>query len=160
MERGTLYGITFYYFIYLTQGVKLRASHLLSRCFSRSANPTPSYILIGCRLLFLNYSSIKLILKTKSGQVQYNPSYSGGGDREDCGLKPIWAKSLSHLNQWLDTVALTCHPGNRENTNRRIAVLAGSSIKQDAISKITSTKRAGGITQVVEHLPSKAKFNP
>jgi hypothetical protein len=24
----------------------------------------------------------------------YNPSYLGGRDQEDCGLKPVWANSL------------------------------------------------------------------
>jgi hypothetical protein len=50
----------------------------------------------------------------------YNPSYSGGRDREDQGSKPGQADSL-----------------------------------QEPISKNPSQKRAGGVAQMVEHLPSK-----
>jgi hypothetical protein len=43
------------------------------------------------------------------------------------------------------------------STNRRITVQAGPGIKQDPISKITNTKRAGVVTQVGECLPSNHK---
>jgi hypothetical protein len=36
------------------------------------------------------------------------------------------------------------------STNRRIMVQHDPGIKQDLISKITNTKRAGGVAQVVE----------
>jgi hypothetical protein len=36
-------------------------------------------------------------------------------------------------------------------------VQAGPGIKQDPISKITNTKRTGGMVQVVKHLPIKCK---
>jgi hypothetical protein len=48
-------------------------------------------------------------------------------------------------------------PAMMENTNRRITVQAGLGIKQDAVSKTNNTKRAGGVTQVVEYLPSNHK---
>jgi hypothetical protein len=38
-----------------------------------------------------------------------------------------------------------------------MAIQAWQSIKQNHISKITDTKRARGISQVVEDLPSKAE---
>jgi hypothetical protein len=41
--------------------------------------------------------------------------------------------------------------------NRRIVVQAGPSIKQDSIPKITKTKKAGDMADVVDHLPSKNK---
>jgi hypothetical protein len=39
--------------------------------------------------------------------------------------------------------------------NLRITVQADLDRKQDPISKVTRTKRAGGMAQVVEHLASK-----
>jgi hypothetical protein len=47
------------------------------------------------------------------------------------------------------------HLSSQGSTNRRTVVQAGLGIKWDPISKITNTKRAGGVAQVVEHLPSK-----
>jgi hypothetical protein len=41
------------------------------------------------------------------------------------------------------------------STNRRIIVQGCLGIKQNPISKITKAKRAGGVVQVVECLPSK-----
>jgi hypothetical protein len=38
--------------------------------------------------------------------------------------------------------------------NKRIEVQVGLDKKQDAISKITRVKMAGGMAKVVEHLPS------
>jgi hypothetical protein len=43
------------------------------------------------------------------------------------------------------------------NINSRIAVHSSLGIKGDPISKITNAKRAGGVAQRVEHLPSKHK---
>jgi hypothetical protein len=37
--------------------------------------------------------------------------------------------------------------------NRKLSVLVGLDIKQDPISKITKAKEAGGVAQMVEHLP-------
>jgi hypothetical protein len=54
-----------------------------------------------------------------------NPSYLGGRDQEDHGLRPAWGKKLSrlHLNQWVGTVAI------QGGTNRRIIIQAGPIIK-------------------------------
>jgi hypothetical protein len=41
------------------------------------------------------------------------------------------------------------------NINRRVVVQASPGMKQDPISKITNPKGAGGVTHMVEHLPSK-----
>jgi hypothetical protein len=41
--------------------------------------------------------------------------------------------------------------------NRRIVVQASLGKKQDPISKITRENRAGVVTQMVKHLPSKCK---
>jgi hypothetical protein len=42
--------------------------------------------------------------------------------------------------------------------NRRVMVQAGPAIKQNAISKISVVRRAGGMAEAVEHLPSKSEF--
>jgi hypothetical protein len=55
------------------------------------------------------------------------------------------------LAQWLVLVI----PSYTGNTNRRIVVQAGPGIKQDPISKITNTKKAGNMVQKVEYLPNK-----
>jgi hypothetical protein len=49
------------------------------------------------------------------GQARwFIPSYSGGGDGEDCGSRPAQAKSSgTHLNQWLGE-AYYCHPSYTE----------------------------------------------
>jgi hypothetical protein len=41
--------------------------------------------------------------------------------------------------------------------NRKIMVQAVLSIKRDPVSKITNIKRADGMVQVVEYLPTKCK---
>jgi hypothetical protein len=41
------------------------------------------------------------------------------------------------------------------NPNKRVIVQASLGIKGDPISKITNTRRAGFVAQVVEPLPSK-----
>jgi hypothetical protein len=51
-----------------------------------------------------------------------------------------------HLNRWLSMVVHIYHPSYAEKH-----------LKQDCISKITNTKKAGGMVQVVECLPSKHK---
>jgi hypothetical protein len=65
----------------------------------------------------LRCSTFKTILQPVAHT--YNPSYSGGRDQEDHGLKP-----------------------------------AGANSSQGPILKIQNTKRAGGVVQVVERLPS------
>jgi hypothetical protein len=45
----------------------------------------------------------------------------------------------------------------QRSTNRRITVQACPGIKRDPISKITNAERAGGVSQMVEHPPSKCK---
>jgi hypothetical protein len=59
-------------------------------------------------------------------------------------------------------VACAYHPRNAESTNRRFAIQASLSKKQDPTSKVNRAKRAGGVAQAAEHLPSKykAEFKP
>jgi hypothetical protein len=54
-------------------------------------------------------------------------------------------------------VICTYHPSKEESINRRIAVQPGPDIKRDPISKTANTKRAGGVAQVIAHLPSNHK---
>jgi hypothetical protein len=95
----------------------------------------------------------------KSGFLACNPHYLGGRDLEDNGLKPAWAKQSKDPISTND--CMRCHmpvtPATQGNTNRRINVQAGQGIKYDLISKITNTKRAGEMAQVVEYLPSSCK---
>jgi hypothetical protein len=53
--------------------------------------------------------------------------------------------------------AHTCHNSYTVKHNRRFTVQASPIIKQDPISKITNTRRACRVIQVVEHLPSKCE---
>jgi hypothetical protein len=80
----------------------------------------------------------------------YNPSYLGCGDWKDGGWRSAWEKSLQDpilINGWEQWYA--CHLQLQK---------AGPGIKQDPVSKITSVKGAGGIAQVVDHLPSKHRL--
>jgi hypothetical protein len=52
-------------------------------------------------------------------------------------------------------VACVLSSASEGNKNRRIMVQAGPCIKQDPIWKIINTKKAGGVAQVVQHLPSE-----
>jgi hypothetical protein len=45
----------------------------------------------------------------------------------------------------------------QRSTNGRIPVWDSLGIKQEPISEITKAKRAGGVIQMVEHLPSKCR---
>jgi hypothetical protein len=54
-------------------------------------------------------------------------------------------------------MAHTCHNSYTVKHNRRFTVQASPIIKQDPISKITNTRRACRVVQVVEHLPSKCE---
>jgi hypothetical protein len=51
----------------------------------------------------------------------------------------------------------TSHLRYLGSINRGITVQASPGIKQDTISKITDTKKAGGVAQVVDYLLSKIK---
>jgi hypothetical protein len=44
------------------------------------------------------------------------------------------------------------------STNRKIEVQPGLGKKRDPISKITTSKRAGGVAHMVECLPRKCEF--
>jgi hypothetical protein len=61
--------------------------------------------------------------KNRLGKVAeaYNPSYPGGGDREDEGLKPAWVKMLgqSHLKPVVEVMVLSQLEGS---THRRIEI--------------------------------------
>jgi hypothetical protein len=80
---------------------------------------------------------------------------------EDCGLRPGRAKSPQNPISTVKTWAWWCIaliPATAGSINRRIAVHASLGKKQDSISKITIAKRAGGVVQVVQHLPRKSKL--
>jgi hypothetical protein len=47
-------------------------------------------------------------------------------------------------------VTCDCHPNYAGNINRRIVIQDSPSIKLDPISKITNTKKAGGVVRVVD----------
>jgi hypothetical protein len=68
----------------------------------------------------LTFLKTKQNKKTLLVAQAYNPSYSGGRDRKDHGLKPAQANS-----------------------------------SRDPISRKLITKKADGVTQVIECLPSK-----
>jgi hypothetical protein len=54
-------------------------------------------------------------------------------------------------------------PVTRGSINRRIGSRLSWSLKEDPISRITNTERAGRVAQEVDHLTSKpqdAEFNP
>jgi hypothetical protein len=72
----------------------------------------------------------------------YNPSYLGGWDQEDGGLRTAWQKvhEIPYLNQWLATMACTCHP----KYNRRIMIQASLAINVKTLSQ-NKAKWAGGM---------------
>jgi hypothetical protein len=58
------------------------------------------------------------------------PSYSGGGDQENCGLKPAQANSSARpylekpftktgLVEWLKVKALSSNPSTAKQTNKK-----------------------------------------
>jgi hypothetical protein len=73
--------------------------------------------------------------------------------------RPAWAREFArkHVNgKNLGVVVCACHPRvGQEALNRTITVQASLDKKQYSISKITRAKRAGGMAQVVDYLPSK-----
>jgi hypothetical protein len=48
-------------------------------------------------------------------------------------------------------------PSTAGSVNKRIAVQSGLGKKQEPIFKRTTAERVGGVTQAVEHLPSKCE---
>jgi hypothetical protein len=81
-----------------------------------------------------------------------NPSYSGGIDPEDCSLRPACAKSSQTSSQ-----LIAVHDGAHHSLPAMQGIKGSRSspaqgIKRDAFSKITNTKRAGGVAQVVDLL--------
>jgi hypothetical protein len=57
-------------------------------------------------------------------------------------------------------VAFACHFNYTENINRRVTVQARLGIKSETLlQKMPEAQRAGGLDQVVEHLPSKLSSN-
>jgi hypothetical protein len=96
---------------------------------------------------------------TEPGLVTHACNTSYSGSREDCGLRPPWAKSsrdpisISGYAQWHAPII----PATQGCTNKKIVVHADSYIKQDSISKIITAKRTGRMAQAVQHLPSKYK---
>jgi hypothetical protein len=71
-----------------------------------------------------------------------NPSYSGGKDLEDGGLRPAQAKSswdpISTNKSWAPVISTAWR-----NINRRTEVQVNPGIKPDPIWKITKAKRSG-----------------
>jgi hypothetical protein len=73
-------------------------------------------------------------------------------------VQASWAEFTSpYLNQYLGAVYIQVILATRGSINRRITDQANPGIKRDPISKTINANRAGGVTQVVEHLPSKHK---
>jgi hypothetical protein len=67
-------------------------------------------------------------------------------------------RSPISTNKKLDVVVCTCHPSYAGNVNRRIMVQDAQGINARHYPKITKTKRAGDMAEVVvEHLPNSAK---
>jgi hypothetical protein len=54
-------------------------------------------------------------------------------------------------------VVCACHLSFTGSVDRRMAVQAALGKKQDFVSKINKAKRAEGMAQVIDHLPSKSK---
>jgi hypothetical protein len=86
-------------------------------------------------------------------------SYLGGWDQENHGSRPAQAKKFHETPpQWKKTG----HGGTClffqlqwEACNSKITVQVSLGKRWDSISKITRGKRAGGVAQAGEHLPSK-----
>jgi hypothetical protein len=57
-------------------------------------------------------------------------------------------------------VVFACHLSFTGSVDRRMAVQAASGKKQDFVSKINKAKRAEGMAQVIDHLPSKTRARP
>jgi hypothetical protein len=75
-----------------------------------------------------------------------NLSYSGSGDEEDHSSWPAWAKNYQDP---ISTNKTGHHPSNSGGIDRRIKV------QTSPIPKLTNTKRAGVVAQMVGYLPSK-----
>jgi hypothetical protein len=87
----------------------------------------------------------------------YNPSYLGGRDLEDLHSRSARQSSKDPIstNAWVQGCVLVIPAIILGITDRKITVQACPGIKQDPISKITNRRRAGGMAQEGEHLPSK-----
>jgi hypothetical protein len=80
------------------------------------------------------------------------PGYSGGRDQVKCSSRTTWEKCL------LDPISINgwtwCHVPVIPKYIGRHKKEYHLGIKPNALSTITNTKRAGGVLQVVECLPS------
>jgi hypothetical protein len=106
-------------------------------------------------MLVIAKTSQELSVRPGTVAQACNPSHLRSGDLEDCSAKPAQGKSQwdpISTSGWLQAYYPSYLWGS---TNRRITDQTCPGVKQDPISKISSTKRAGEVTQVVEHLPSK-----
>jgi hypothetical protein len=73
-------------------------------------------------------------------------------------LQASQAKTVSKTSsQWKKARSGAIHKLWKKAQKRWMVVQVGWSRKQDPISKINRAKRAGGMVQVVEHLPRKLK---
>jgi hypothetical protein len=88
-----------------------------------------------------------------------NPSYLGGGEREDHSSRPAWAKVCdTPINQQkLGIVAHSCHHRYTGSVNKRITVKASLGINARPYSKIPKAKKVKRMAQIVECLPSHHK---
>jgi hypothetical protein len=63
------------------------------------------------------------------------------------------------LNQWLGVEVCACHPQLLGEAQIGGSWSSSPDIKGDPILTIASTKRAGDLVQVVEHLPCKPQYH-
>jgi hypothetical protein len=88
----------------------------------------------------------------------YNPSYLVDWDWNNHSLKPIWAKKVEEiLSQWEIKLNMVVHYGRKLKIGLQVKANVGK--KWDLTSKITKGKRAGGVDQAVEHLPSSKSWD-
>jgi hypothetical protein len=78
-----------------------------------------------------------------------NLSYSGSGDQEDSSLRTVQVKCSED--------PISEHHFSYTESINRITVQAHLGKKPNPIPKIIKAKRAGDMTQMVEHLPSNHK---
>jgi hypothetical protein len=133
-------------------------------CLSASVRPL-SVISFGVTILPLSFIyycnlSLKINLSRQGMTVNAcNPGYPGGRNQEYHSSTSAWAQSSARLH----CVTHMFTPRYLVTTNRRVTVRASLGTKPGPISKIkhpiSNTKRAGGVAQVVEPLPSP-EFNP
>jgi hypothetical protein len=90
----------------------------------------------------------------------HNPSYTGGRDQEDCGLRPAWAKIFTRP----PSQPMARHDGiymssqaTWGNTNNKITIQVRLDIKHNPHLTNNQSKRVGRMAEVVMCLSRKCK---